>query len=142
MVSAALPYVVGTVSIIAWEGTPMRGMPGSASMPALPIFIAACGLAAAALTEDPLLKMACFCVAGPGIFACLGVFWALPTAFLSGAACAGGIAVINSIGNLAGFAGPFVMGWVKDQTGSFTYGLLGAMTGVAMIAGRDRARPR
>ena len=131
-VVSALPYVVGTVSIIAW-GRHSDARHERRIHAALPIFIAACGLAAAALTEDPLLKMACFCVAGFGIFACLGVFWALPTAFLSGAACAGGIAVINSIGNLAGFAGPFVMGWVKDQTGSFTYGLLG-LAGVAMIA--------
>ncbi len=61
--------------------------------------------------------MIAFCVAGFGIFACLGVFWTLPTAFLCGPAAAGGIAVVNSIGNLAGFAGPFAMGWVKDQTG-------------------------
>ena len=52
------------------------------------------------------------------------MFWTLPTAFLSGAAAAAGIAVINSIGNLAGFAGPFAMGWIKDATGSFTAGLL------------------
>jgi nitrate/nitrite transporter NarK len=129
---SALPYVVGTISIVAW-GRRSDARHERRVHAALPIFIAACGLAAAALTEDPLLKMICFCVAGFGIFACLGVFWALPTAFLSGAACAGGIAVINSIGNLAGFAGPYVMGWVKDQTGSFTYGLLG-LAGVALIA--------
>jgi len=129
---SALPYVVGTVSIVAW-GRHSDARHERRLHAALPIFIAACGLTAAALTEDPLLKMICFCVAGFGIFACLGVFWALPTAFLSGAACASGIAVINSIGNLAGFAGPYVMGWVKDQTGSFTYGLLG-LAGVAMIA--------
>ena len=48
----------------------------------------------------------------------------MPTAFLSGAAAAAGIAVINSIGNLAGFAGPFAMGWIKDHTGSYAGGLL------------------
>lgn len=52
------------------------------------------------------------------------MFWTLPTAFLSGAAAAAGIAVINSIGNLAGFAGPFAMGWIRDQTGSYVGGLL------------------
>jgi len=61
------------------------------------------------------------------------VFWTLPTAFLSGAAAAGGIAIINSIGNLAGFAGPSVMGMVKDSTGSFTGGLL-LLAGVAVVA--------
>ena len=63
-------------------------------------------------------------IAGFGIFACLPVFWTLPTAFLSGAAAAGGIAMINSIGNLAGFAGPYAMGWIRDATGSYTGGLL------------------
>lgn len=129
---SALPYVVGAVGIIAW-GRRSDARQERRGHAAFPIFVAAVGLAAAALTEDPVLKMVAFCIAGFGIFACLGVFWTLPTAFLSGAACAGGIAVINSIGNLAGFAGPFVMGWVKDQTGSFTYGLLG-LAGLALAA--------
>lgn len=58
------------------------------------------------------------------------MFWTLPTAFLSGAAAA---AVINSIGNLAGFAGPFAMGWIKDHTGSYTGGLL-LLSGLGNIA--------
>ena len=73
------------------------------------------GIAVSTALDDPTLKMIAFCVAGFGIFACLPVFWTLPTAFLSGAAAAGGIAVINSIGNLAGFAGPFAMGRIKDR---------------------------
>ncbi len=52
------------------------------------------------------------------------VFWTLPTAWLSGTAAAGGIALINSIGNLAGFGGPYLIGWVKDATGSTSNGLL------------------
>src|SRR5260370_38873606 len=91
--------------------------------------------------------MISFCVAGFGIFACLPVFWTLPTAF-SGAAAAAGIAVINSIGNLAGFAGPFAMGWVKDHTGSYAGGLL-LLAALAIIArgmmlmlGHDRASGR
>jgi ACS family tartrate transporter-like MFS transporter len=83
--------------------------------------------------DDPLLKMISLSVAGFGIFACLPVFWTLPTAFLSGAAAAAGIAVINSIGNLAGFAGPFAMGWIKDHTGSYAGGLL-LLAGLGLIA--------
>ena len=52
------------------------------------------------------------------------MFWTFPTAFLSGPAAAGGIALINSIGNLAGFAGPYAMGYIKDVTGSYSGGLL------------------
>ena len=60
--------------------------------------------------DDPTMKMIALSIAGFGIFGSLPVFWTLPTAFLSGAAAAGGIAMINSIGNLAGFAGPYAMG--------------------------------
>jgi ACS family tartrate transporter-like MFS transporter len=59
-----------------------------------------------------------------GMFAIAPLFWTLPTAFLSGTAAAGGIALINSIGNLAGFAAPFAMGYLKDATGGFSAGLL------------------
>ena len=76
------------------------------------------------MLDDPTMKMVALSVAGFGIFGCLPVFWTLPTAFLSGAAAAGGIALINSIGNLAGFAGPYAMGRIKDLTGSYTGGLL------------------
>jgi nitrate/nitrite transporter NarK len=68
--------------------------------------------------------MVALTIAGAGIFSCLPIFWTLPTAFLSGAAAAGAIALVNSIGNLAGFAGPYVVGVLKDATGSYTPGLL------------------
>jgi nitrate/nitrite transporter NarK len=70
--------------------------------------------------------MLSLCVAGFGIIAGLPVFWALPTALLSGAAAAAAaeIAVIDLVGNFAGFAGPFAMGWIKDHTGSYAGGLL------------------
>jgi len=61
------------------------------------------------------------------------VFWTLPTTFLTGTAAAGGIAIINSLGNLSGFAGPFVMGRLKDSTGSYTAGLL-AVAAVIFLA--------
>ena len=70
------------------------------------------------------MKMTALSIAGFGIFSGLPLFWTLPTAFLSGRASAGAIALINSIGNLAGFAGPFAVGWIKDATGSYTVGLL------------------
>jgi nitrate/nitrite transporter NarK len=79
------------------------------------------------------MKMVALSVAGFGIFGCLPVFWTFPAAFLSGAAAAGGIALINSIGNLAGFAGPYAMGSIKDMTGSYTGGLL-SLSAVGLIA--------
>ena len=83
--------------------------------------------------DDPAMKMMAFSVAGFGIFASLPIFWTLPTAFLSGTAAAGGIAMINSIGNLAGFAGPYTMGWIKDSTCTYAGGLL-ALAAAGFVA--------
>jgi ACS family tartrate transporter-like MFS transporter len=72
-------------------------------------------------------------LAAIGFTGALGPFWALPTSFLSGAAAAGGIALINSLGNIAGFAGPYLVGAVKDATGGFAGALL--VFAVLMLAG-------
>jgi MFS transporter, ACS family, tartrate transporter len=129
---AAIPYAVGVVGIV-WWGRHSDAKLERRFHTGFAIFVAAAGLTVAAFLSDPTAKMVAFSVAGFGIFGCLPVFWTLPTAFLSGAAAAGGIAIINSIGNLAGFAGPSVMGMVKDSTGSFTGGLL-LLAGVAVVA--------
>ncbi len=141
---SATPYVVGLVGMV-WWGRRSDRVAERRFHTAIPLFIAAAGIAVSTVLDNPTLKMISLCVAGFGIFACLPVFWTLPTAFLSGAAAACGIAVINSIGNLAGFAGPFAMGWIKDHTGSYTGGLLllaglGIIAmGAALILGRDEA---
>jgi MFS family permease len=146
-VVSATPYVVGVFSMVWWGRHSDRQLERQYHA-AFPLFMAAAGIAASTAFDDPTLKMIAFCVAGFGIFAVLPVFWTLPTAFLSGAAAAAGIAVINSIGNLAGFAGPFAMGWIKDQTGSYTGGLLllaalgiTAM-GIVLILGSDEVLER
>jgi MFS transporter, ACS family, tartrate transporter len=129
---SATPYVVGTIGMV-WWGRRSDRVAERRFHTAFPLFLAAAGIAVSTALDDPLLKMISFCIAGFGIFACLPVFWTLPTAFLSGAAAAAGIAVINSIGNLAGFAGPFAMGWIKDHTGSYAGGLL-LLAGLGIIA--------
>src|SRR5256714_2003362 len=131
LVSAA-PYVVGVIAMV-WWGRRSDRLVERRFHAAFPLFVAAVGIAASTALDDPTLKMLALCVAGFGIFACLPVFWTLPTAFLSGAAAAAGIAVINSIGNLAGFAGPFAMGWIKDTTGSYAGGLL-LLAGLGVVA--------
>jgi MFS transporter, ACS family, tartrate transporter len=141
LVSAA-PYVIGLIGMV-WWGRRSDRMAERRFHAALPLFLAAAGIAVSTALDDPTLKMLSLCVAGFGIFACLPVFWTLPTAFLSGAAAAAGIAVINSIGNLAGFAGPFAMGWIKDHTGSYAGGLLllaalGIIAmGIVLVLGHD-----
>jgi MFS transporter, ACS family, tartrate transporter len=122
-VVSALPYVVGSVSIVLWSRRSDRHVERTYHT-AIPILVAAIGIGMSTVFDDPTMKMVALSVAGFGIFAGLPVFWTLPTVFLSGAAAAAGIAMINSIGNLAGFAGPYAMGWIKDATGSYTGGLL------------------
>jgi nitrate/nitrite transporter NarK len=129
---AALPYVVGTISIVLWGRRSDRKLERQRHL-AFPLFVASAGLASAAVLNDPAMKMLALSIAGFGIFACLPVFWTYPTAFLSGAAAAGGIALINSIGNLAGFAGPYAMGRLKDLTGTYTLGLL-SLAGIGLVA--------
>jgi D-galactonate transporter len=144
---AALPYVVGLVSIVLWGRRSDRKLERRFHL-AFPLFVASAGIAISTALDDPTMKMVALSVAGFGIFGCLPVFWTFPAAFLSGAAAAGGIALINSIGNLAGFAGPFVVGRIKDATGSYTGGLLllSAAGFIAMIIvlalGHDRSLER
>jgi len=130
----AIPYVVGTIAIVYWGHHSDRS--GERKFHAgLALLLAGLGILAASFLADPTLKMLAFSVAAFGVFGCLPVFWTLPTAFLSGAAAAGGIAIINSIGNLSGFVGPYVMGYVKDTTGSYEGGLqiLAVLGFIAMI---------
>ena len=119
----ALPYLVGLISIVWWGRHSDRTLERRFHL-AFPLLVASAGIAASTALDDPMMKMVALSIAGFGIFGCLPVFWTFPTAFLSGAAAAGGIALINSIGNLAGFAGPYAMGRIRDLTGSYTGGLL------------------
>ncbi len=68
-----------------------------------------------------------------GTFSSIPVFWPMPTARLSGVAAAAGIAVINAIGNLAGYLGPYAIGYFREATGSFACGLF-AIGGTALLS--------
>jgi ACS family tartrate transporter-like MFS transporter len=109
------------------------------------LLLAAIGLAGAGWFGNSHWSIAFFCLAAVGILGCKGPFWTLPTAYLSGTAAAGGIALINAIGNLGGFAGPYMVGWLKDATHSFTAGLYGLaillLAGVAVILIQVRSAP-
>ena len=84
---------------------------------------ASIGLVVAAGANSVVGLIAALTLVNIGISCAKPPLWSMPTMFLSGAAAATGIATINSIGNLGGFAGPAMIGWVKDQTGSFNGGL-------------------
>jgi D-galactonate transporter len=138
----ALPYAVGAIGMILWgrnsDATGERKWHTIA-----PLIVIAIGLLLAAYTVDPVQKMAFLCICGFGFFAVLPVFWTLPTSFLSGAGAAAGIAAVNSIGNLGGYFGPQIFGWLKDSTGDTTASLaflavcalIGA--GIVLVLGHD-----
>ncbi|HZC45856.1 MAG TPA: MFS transporter [Candidatus Acidoferrum sp.] len=86
--------------------------------------VGAAGLILASMTRSPFLSLGALSIAAAGIWGTFGPFWAMPPEFLSGTAAAGAIALINSIGNLGGFAGPYIVGMVKQATHSFAGGML------------------
>jgi len=88
----------------------------------------------ASMTRSPLLSLGALSIAAIGIWGTFGPFWAMPAEFLSGTAAAGSIALINSIGNLGGFAGPYLVGMVKQETHSFAGGML-LMAASLVVAG-------
>jgi ACS family tartrate transporter-like MFS transporter len=80
-----------------------------------------------------------------GVWGAFGPFWTLPPAFLRGTAAAGGIALVNSVGNIGGFAGPYAVGFARNVTGRFEAGLLvlaviAAGGGLLALAVRQPAR--
>ena len=91
---------------------------------ALHMFLAALGVGAAAFARDPWLLLLLLTLAAVGTYAPMSVWWSYPTTFLSGTAAAGAVGLINSIGNLGGFVGPYLTGWVRQTTGSFAGALL------------------
>jgi ACS family tartrate transporter-like MFS transporter len=82
------------------------------------------GFLASAYLHSPVLIVLALSLAAVGLRSAAGPFWTLPSAFLSGSAAAGGIALINSVSNLSGFVGPYAIGLLKGASGSFHSGLL------------------
>jgi len=95
---------------------------------AIPLFVAALGIGAGAFVSAPRVYFGFLVLTAIGTYAPMAVWWSYPTTFLSGAAAAGAIGLINSMGNAGGFAGPYLTGWIKDRTGSFA----GAMVYLAI----------
>lgn len=120
---ATIPYIVATLVMIAWSRRSDRH--GERRLhSALPLAVAAVALVGAGLVRDPYLAIGLISLALAGLYSFKSPFWALPTLFLSRSTAAVSIAVINSIGNLGGFVGPFMIGMVKGNTQSASAGLL------------------
>ncbi|MFC4949669.1 MFS transporter [Pseudonocardia sp. GCM10023141] len=101
---------------------------------AIPAFVGAVGVAVALFLNSPFLIIAAVTVCACGVFAAIPVIWQLPSTFLTGVAAAGGIALINSFGNLSGFVGPYVTGWLQDLTGNNKAGMF-VVAGFMVLSG-------
>ena len=132
---AAIPYLFGLAGMLVLGR--IADSPGRRAFSLyVGLGISLVGLVASATLDVPIVKVIALCVASFGVFGVIPTFWGLPTAILTGAAAAGGIALINALGNLSSIVNPAVIGVIRAKTGDFNGGLLwlAAMSVVAMIA--------
>jgi ACS family tartrate transporter-like MFS transporter len=122
-VIAMIPYIFATVMMVWWSRRSDRHAERRMHS-ALPLALAALALVGAGAIANPYVSVAMISLTLAGLYAFKSPFWALPTLFLSRETASVSIAIINSIGNLGGFVGPFMIGYVKGQGNSTTTGLL------------------
>jgi MFS transporter, ACS family, tartrate transporter len=119
----ALPGVIAIVAMVLWARHSDRS--GERTWHVVgACMLASLGLVLAGFAGTVLAVLLALTLVNIGISSAKPPLWSMPTMFLSGSAAAAGIATINSIGNLGGFVGPAMIGWIKDLTGSFQGGLL------------------
>jgi ACS family tartrate transporter-like MFS transporter len=130
----AIPFLIGSVAMILW-GRRSDTKSERVWHTAIALFVSAIGLAACLFVSGSLtLTLVALSTALVGCYALKGPFWALSTEWLAAGAAAAGIAQINALGNLAGFVGPFLLGWIKEMTGSYALGML-PMIALAVLGG-------
>lgn len=134
---SAIPYVCAAVgSIFVGRHSDRTGeRPKHISYPA---FIGAAAFVLAAFAPSPGLALLGLSIGATGIWCSNAIFWTMPAAILSGVSAAAGFALINSVGNLGGFFGPYLTGWVEAKTGSFSLTLVAlgvflALSGVIVL---------
>lgn len=129
---SAIPFLAAwpAVIFVGWNSdrTKERRIHTSVCM-----LVAGAGLALSLGTGNILLGMTAFTIAAMGIMARMAPFWSMPSAFLSGAAAAAVVGSINCVGNLGGFVGPYIVGYLTDRTHSFTAGMV-YLVGTALLA--------
>ena len=126
-------YVVAVIGMILWAGHVDRGASKVVNL-SLACATSACGFLGAILFAGNFwAQVAAITVAVTGVNGARAIFWTIPPRVLTGMAAAGGLAFINSIGTTGGFVGPYVFGWLSDETGSFSAGML-AMSGFLILA--------
>jgi len=128
----AIPYVIGAVVMVLWARHGDRTGERTWHV-ALPMLIGGAAIPVALYLGSPFAAMTAVTVCAVGVCAAFPTFWALPSNFLAGSAAAGGIALINSLGNISGFAAPYITGWLRDLTGTQRTGMW--VVGACMVAG-------
>jgi MFS transporter, ACS family, tartrate transporter len=126
--SSAIPYMFATVGMLLWARYVDRKGRRVVNL-AIACFLGGAGLLAPILSGSLALALMGFSAALIGVTSARAIFWTIPTRFLTGVAAVGGLAFINSIGTVGGFVGPFMMGWLREFSGSYVFGL----TAVAAI---------
>jgi sugar phosphate permease len=130
-----IPYAVAAVAMVV-NGWSSDRFGERRWHVALPHVVAGCGMLGAVLGEgSPALVIAGLATAAAGICSALGPFWTLPAGFLTGAAAAGGIAVINSLGNLGGFAGSYAMGALKTTDSAHAFRVPLSVAAASLLLG-------
>ncbi|MCS3448473.1 MULTISPECIES: MFS transporter [Bradyrhizobium] len=118
----SVPYIFGTLGILGFGYISDKYNERRWTL-FVALALTAVGLFGAGLLTGSLLTVGVVAVAAIGIYGAKPPFWPLPSTFMTGNAAAAGIALINSIGNLGGFVGPYALGWIKDSTQSYQAGL-------------------
>ncbi|WP_426128980.1 MFS transporter [Pseudomonas sp. DWP1b1] len=129
----AIPYLFAVFVMIAWAAYVDKNGRRIKNV-TLTCMIACVGFFVSFLTQSFVFSLVGLTIALVGVNAARAVFWTIPSRYLVGVAAAGGLALINSIGTLGGFLGPWIMGWLKEETGNFTAGLA-VLAGCLFIAG-------
>jgi MFS family permease len=129
---AAIPYLFATVGMILWARYVDRKGRRVFNL-AIACFLGGAGLLAPILSGSLAVALVGFSAALIGVTSARAIFWTIPTRFLTGVAAAGGLAFINSIATVSGFVGPFMMGWLREFSGSYVIGLT-AVTAVMIAA--------
>ncbi|MEH7203254.1 MFS transporter [Bacillus sp. Nf3] len=120
---ATIPYIIASIVMNYWSRRSDRT--GERRMhTALPLLVAGLTLLSVGMVSNPFIAMIFITISLAAMYCFKGPFWSLPTMILSPATVAVGIAVINSIGSLGGFVGPYAVGWLKDATGKMQAGLI------------------
>ncbi|MDE2449695.1 MAG: MFS transporter [Gammaproteobacteria bacterium] len=126
------PYLAASIAMLLWARSADRNDAQIINL-TVSCALAAVGLIGSALSPGLTMRLLMLTIALVGATSARAIFWAIPPRFLVGTAAAGGLAFINSVGTLGGFFGPFLMGWLKDLTGSFDSGLF-LMAMIVMIS--------